>query len=231
MREAIILAGGFGTRLRSVIDELPKPMAPINGKPFLEILLGYLARQGFTRTILSLGYRAEMIINHFGASFAGIEVLYEVESTPLGTGGAIKVALKHCRGDAAYVLNGDTFLEFNANGMEKCWVEHGEPILSARMVDDTERYETLDISGDQLKGFRPRGLSEMGLINAGCYLLPVSLGERMHRKMPFSFELDFLSSDVLNNPYRVVPVEGDFIDIGIPEDYARAQVLLNRYLN
>lgn len=227
--EAIILAGGFGTRLRMIVDDVPKPMAPINGKPFLEILLRSLSKKGIARAILSVGYRADQIIGHFGDSFCGIDLAYEVETSPLGTGGAIKAAMHRCEGDVTYVLNGDTFLDFDPSAIEECWLAHGEPVLTARRVEDATRYETLEVSGDCLLGFRQRGVAGCGLINAGCYLLPVNLVERMPHKAPFSFETDVLYHDSNAHPYRVVEVAGAFIDIGIPEDYSRAQGLLDRY--
>ena len=106
--EGIVLAGGFGTRLREVVPDLPKPMAPIAGRPFLEILLSTLARKGFTRVVLSLGFMAEKIITHFGESYAGMHLVYEVESRPLGTGGAIRAALTRFESDHVFIFNGDT---------------------------------------------------------------------------------------------------------------------------
>ena len=106
--EAIVLAGGFGTRLRQVVADVPKPMAPIADRPFLEILLGSLARKGFSQVVLSLGFMAEKISDHFGARFAGMDIAYVVEETPLGTGGAIRLALDACTQDHVFVFNGDT---------------------------------------------------------------------------------------------------------------------------
>ena len=103
--EGLVLAGGFGTRLREVVPDLPKPMAPIAGRPFLEILLSTLARKGFTRVVLSLGFMAEKIIAHFGESDAGMHLVYEVESRPLGTGGAIRAALTRCESDHIFRRN------------------------------------------------------------------------------------------------------------------------------
>ena len=91
--EAIVLAGGVGTRLRQVVPDLPKPMAPVAGRPFLEILLYFLARKGFTRVVLSLGFMADKVVAHFGDQFAGMELVYEIEHTPLGTGGAVRLGL------------------------------------------------------------------------------------------------------------------------------------------
>ena len=107
--EAIILAGGFGTRLQSVVKDVPKPMADINGRPFLEYILVFLAKNCFTKVILSVGYKKESIINHFGSSFCGMNISYCIEDEPLGTGGAIKKAFDYVDGQNVLVLNGDTF--------------------------------------------------------------------------------------------------------------------------
>ena len=111
--EAVILAGGFGTRLREVVADVPKPMAKVGEKPFLEILLMNLELKGFKRVILSLGFKAEIIKHYFGTNFRDIELVYEVETTPLGTGGALKAALANCKEDYSFVFNGDTFQEFD----------------------------------------------------------------------------------------------------------------------
>ena len=116
--EAIVLAGGFGTRLKSVVFDLPKPMAPVAGKPFLERLLKSLAQKGFTRIVLALGYMAEKVIEHFGSRFEGMELVYEIESTPLGTGGAVRLALTQCLTDHVFVFNGDTYLDLEVSHVE-----------------------------------------------------------------------------------------------------------------
>ena len=109
--EAILLAGGFGRRLQAVVPDLPKPMAPVSGRPFLEILLSILADKGVNRVILSLGYRAEQISSYFGARYAGMELDYVVEEAPLGTGGGIRLALSRCSSNPVFIFNGDTFLD------------------------------------------------------------------------------------------------------------------------
>ena len=121
MREAIVLSGGLGTRLRGIVPDLPKSMAPIGDRPFLEILLKNLAKKGFKRVILSLGYMAEKITAHFGSSFAGMELHYVIEEKPLGTGGAIRLALSVCSQDHAYVFNGDTFLDLEVDKIYEEW--------------------------------------------------------------------------------------------------------------
>ncbi len=109
IREAIILAGGFGKRLKAVVNDVPKPMAIINKRPFLEYLLSYLDFWGVNHLVLSVGYQKQMIMNHFGKSFKGIDIDYAVEDEPLGTGGAVKNAMTFIKGNHTFVLNGDTF--------------------------------------------------------------------------------------------------------------------------
>lgn len=224
--EAIVLAGGMGTRLRQVVADVPKPMALIAGRPFLEILLEALARKGFSRVILSLGYMAEKISGHFGAQFAGLDITYVVEERPLGTGGAIRLALEACTQDHVFVFNGDTYLELEVDLLEQQWQKKQIPIVVGRQVSDTTRYGRLLVSDDKIIGFSEKGIAGPGLINAGCYVLATDALARFSLNLPFSIETDYLVPAVTNAALGVFVTEGMFIDIGIPEDYIRAQTLL-----
>ena len=159
--EAIVLAGGFGTRLKEVVPDLPKPMAPVAGRPFLEILLSMLAGKGFTRVVLSLGFMSEKIISHFGDNYLGMDLIYEVERQPLGTGGAIRAALARCEEDHAFIFNGDTYLELEVDELEKLWQRNNNPVIVVREVPDTARGEfvwqgayifDLSLDGIELRG-------------------------------------------------------------------------------
>lgn len=224
--EAIVLAGGMGTRLRQVVADVPKPMALIAGRPFLEIVLEALARKGFSRVILSLGYMAEKISGHFGAQFAGLDITYVVEERPLGTGGAIRLALEACTQDHVFVFNGDTYLELEVDLLEQQWQKKQIPIVVGRQVSDTTRYGRLLVSDDKIIGFSEKGIAGPGLINAGCYVLATNALARFSLNLPFSIETDYLVPEVTNAALGVFVTEGMFIDIGIPEDYIRAQTLL-----
>ena len=224
--EAIVLAGGFGTRLRQVVADVPKPMAPIAGRPFLEILLGSLARKGFARVVLSLGFMAEKISDHFGARFAGMDVAYVVEDAPLGTGGAIRLALEACTQDHVFVFNGDTYLDLEVQSLEQRWQAKRHQVVVGRQVPDTTRYGRLVVDGGCITGFAEKGISGPGLINAGCYVLAADALARFPLNQPFSIETDYLVPEVTCGTVDVFVTEGMFIDIGIPEDYARAQTLL-----
>lgn len=224
--EAIVLAGGLGTRLKHVVPGLPKPMAPVCGRPFMEILLTSLAQKGFNRVIVSLGHMAEKITTHFGNSYSGMELVYEIEKTPLGTGGAIRNALDLCLADYVFVFNGDTYLDVEADVIKSCCLKQRFPIIVAHAVADTARYGRLEVSNNIVSGFSEKGLSGPGLINAGCYVLPKNILERFPRGFAFSMETDFLTTEISKQRFIVFVSKGKFIDIGIPEDYERAQTEL-----
>ncbi len=226
MREAIVLAGGFGTRLREVVPDWPKPMAPVAERPFLEIVLRSLATKGFTRVVLSLGYMAEKISGYFGNHFAGMDLAYVVEEQPLGTGGAVGLALTQCEQAPVFVLNGDTFLDLEAADVEKLWLAHRRPIIVAREVPDTARYGRLLVLDGLVKGFTEKGIGGPGLINAGCYVFDRAQLDDYPLYQPFSLEADFLVKAVATMPMDVFVTQGQFIDIGVPEDYQRAQTEL-----
>lgn len=226
MMEAIVLAGGFGTRLRQVVPDLPKPMAPIAGRPFLEILLGSLQRKGFSRVILSVGFMADKITAHFGNVFQGIEIDYAVEEHPLGTGGAVRLAMESSRADHSFVFNGDTFLDLEVQSLEQIWQETRQPILVGRSVPDTARFGRLVTDKGKVVAFTERGLGGPGLINAGCYLFGKEQLGSYALNTAFSLETDYLAQAVCQTPMNLFVTEGKFIDIGVPEDFSRAQTEL-----
>lgn len=223
--EAIVLAGGLGTRLRKMVPDLPKPMAPVGGRPFLEILLGRLAGKGFKRIVLSVGYLADKVINHFGENFLGMELVYEVEDEPLGTGGAIRRALTRCFNDHIFVFNGDTYLDLEVDEVEALWLRSGQPVVVAREVPDTQRFGRLEIHEGRIRRFIEKGASGSGLINAGCYVIPRDLLNAFPVGKIFSLENDFLKTVVAHRHISVFITRGLFIDIGVPDDYVRAQTM------
>ncbi len=225
--EAVVLAGGFGTRLREVVPDLPKPMAPIGGRPFLEVLLTMLAQNGFTRIVLSLGFMAEKIVAHFGDNFLGMELLYVVEDQPLGTGGAARAGLERCVSDHAYIFNGDTYLNLEIDAVENLWASRRKPIIIVREVPDTARYGRIKMSDDgRIVEFLEKGGSGAGYINAGCYVLPRNALNDFPPAHPFSIEKDYIMKHLHNTVFSGFITRSRFIDIGIPEDYARAQIEL-----
>lgn len=224
--EAIVLAGGFGTRLRQVVPDLPKPMASIAGRPFLEILLTVLASKSFTRVVLSLGFMSEKIIEHFGISYLGMELVYEVESKPLGTGGAIRAALTRCVSDHVYIFNGDTYLDLEVNVLENLWQMDCNPLIVVREVPDTGRFGRVELSNGKLSAFLEKGMSGPGLINAGCYVLPKDALDDFSLGQPFSLETEYFCEYLQHIRFDGFVTHGQFIDIGLPEDYALAQTAL-----
>lgn len=226
MREAIVLAGGFGTRLRDLVPDAPKPMAPVGGRPFLEILLRSLASKGFSRVVLSLGFMAKKISDHFGNQFAGMDLVYVVEDSPMGTGGAVRLAIEQCIQDHVFVINGDTFLDLEAEGIEDHWSANRHLVIVAREVPDTSRYGRLLVRNGLVTGFTEKGVEGPGLINAGCYVFRKKELDTFPPNQPFSLEADFLAKAVQNMPVDVFVTNGHFIDIGVPDDYHRAQTEL-----
>jgi D-glycero-alpha-D-manno-heptose 1-phosphate guanylyltransferase len=224
--EAIVLAGGLGTRLRGVVSDVPKPMAPVHGRPFLSFILDRLADAGFERAVLATGYGHEAVRAHFGERYRGLALRYSIESEPLGTGGAIRLALDHVGAGEAFVLNGDTYLELDFAGMRGAHARSGAMLtLAACRVDDAARYGALELQGDVVRGFAEKGSAGPGWINAGSYVLGPGLRERFPPADAFSFEA-LLARDVASIQPRVFRSPGPFIDIGTPEDYARAEHLL-----
>jgi len=230
MMEAIILAGGFGTRLRQVVPDLPKPMAPINGRPFLEILLGSLARNGFKRVVMSLGFMAEKISGHFGKQFSGMELVYTVEEVPLGTGGAVRFAMAKCHHNHVYIFNGDTFLDLEVDAVEHQWQNTRTPIIVGREVDDAARYGCLLTEDGRVTGFSEKGVTGPGLINAGCYVLNRGQLDSFPINTAFSLERDYLAQAVQDSSFDYFITSGHFIDIGVPDDYIRAQIELSGHV-
>lgn len=225
--EAIVLAGGLGTRLASKLNGIPKPMADIAGRPFLEILLGQLERAGCGRVLLSVGYLRETIQSHFGAEFRGVRLRYVTEDMPLGTGGAIRKALRAAEEEFVLVLNGDTFLDADYAKMMRFHFARGAEITMAVMhQQDTARYGGVLVEDKRVVGYVEKGRSGPGWINAGAYVLPREMQWPSTLDERFSFETDFLTPEIGRIPTAAFMVEGFFLDIGVPEDLERAQTEL-----
>ena len=227
--EAVILAGGKGTRLRSVVSDRPKALAPIGGVPFLYILLKYLANKGFGRVVISTGYLADQVIRAVGQQFDGMDICCVREDSPLGTGGGLRLALESCHNDHVFVLNGDTFLDLDYHEAELFWQQRRAPILIGCNVDDATRYGRLKISKGRVVAFTEKGNAGEGIINAGCYIIPTDLLSNFSIGEVFSFEQDFLQQFVCKHDMYLLIAKGVFIDIGVPEDYDNAQKLLKKY--
>lgn len=224
--EAIVLAGGFGTRLRTVVSDVPKPLAPVAGRPFLAWLLDRLSGQGIRRVVLATGYLAEQVEGAFGTRWSGMEIAYSVEATPLGTGGAVRQAAAHLQGDAVHVLNGDTWLDYRPTALEAATLSAGKPIaIALARVDDLARYGAVEVSNGLVTAFREKGETGAGWINAGCYYLTARALDALPRQSAFSLEQEVLQPLAPSREIAAFTDTSGFIDIGVPEDYARAQSL------
>ncbi|EAB5363560.1 nucleotidyltransferase family protein [Campylobacter jejuni] len=213
--QAIILCGGLGTRLKSVIKDIPKPMAPINDKPFLEFIFEYLKKQGIKEVILAVSYKYEVIKEYFKDEFLGIKIKYSIEKEPLGTGGAIKEALKFIKNEA-YVLNGDTFFDID---LSKLRLNGSKIYLALKQMNNFDRYGTVNVDGRALViSFEEKVFKKQGLINGGIYLLDKDIFKDFALQEKFSFE-EFLQENYKKLKAKAHIFDDYFIDIGVPEDY------------
>jgi len=225
--EAIVLAGGFGTRLASRLDGVPKPMAPVAGRPFLEIPLTQLRCAGCARVLLSVGHLHNVIQDYFGSAFDGMSIDYVIESVPLGTGGAIRLALAKATEESVLVLNGDTFLSADFAGMLRFHAAEAATVTIAVIHQpDIARYGGVVIEGNRIVGFDEKGCSGPGWINGGAYVLSKNLAWPPALAQKFSIERDVFVPQVARLRPAAYKVDGYFLDIGIPEDLDRAQTEL-----
>ncbi len=227
---AIILAGGLGTRLKKVVPDLPKPMALIRERPFLEYQMDFWISQGVTKFILSVGYLNHMIIDHFGDSYHTASIDYFVEDEPLGTGGALLMAAQGLK-ETFLVLNGDTFFEVNLNDLCLFHNKHNaEWTMSLFRSKDLDRYMGVDLEDNgEILSLQSGGNELTLLANGGVYLVNPSALKRLNYK-PYtksSLENDLLPKFIsLGGGLYGLESSGKFIDIGVPEDYYRAQKIL-----
>jgi D-glycero-alpha-D-manno-heptose 1-phosphate guanylyltransferase len=222
--EAIILAGGLGTRLRSMVDDRPKAMALVNDKPFLTYLLDYWIGQGINRFVLSVGYKAEMIQDYFGSNYNGAEIVYALENEPLGTGGAVKNALPFVQNEHILVTNGDSMFRVDAQEMFRFHLSKSAEISFAlKEMQDFDRYGIVSLDENrQITGFQEKRFTQQGLINAGVYILQKSVLDHVKEKQ-FSLEKDVFEQQLSALSMFGFQSEGYFMDIGIPEDYTQIQ--------
>jgi D-glycero-alpha-D-manno-heptose 1-phosphate guanylyltransferase len=228
---AIILAGGLGTRLREAVPDLPKPMAPIANRPFLEYQLDYWIDQGINRFILSVGYLKDKIIDHFGREYKNCSIEYAVEYEPLGTGGAVLLAAKGLT-EPFLILNGDTFIEVNLENLYKFHLKKKSDLtFSLFKTSQLDRYMGMKIGlNNEILKLKIKIKEESGFANGGVYLItPKALSFLAYKQgCRISFEDELLPSILSNNDMSLYGMEckGKFIDIGIPDDFYRAEKIL-----
>lgn len=223
--EAIILAGGFGTRLKDVITDLPKPMAPINNRPFLDFILDHLADQGVRHAVISTGYRSEILESNYGGKYKSIRLTWSVEKTPLGTGGAIALGARHIASRNFLVVNGDTlFLTELKPFTEFHLLQKADITVALKEVDDSTRYgrvtsdKAMKITAFTEKG----GKRTPGFVNGGQYLIRREFLNTLVLPESFSLERELLEPGTTIHRFFGFKSNGYFIDIGTPGDYEKA---------
>jgi D-glycero-alpha-D-manno-heptose 1-phosphate guanylyltransferase len=223
--EAIILAGGLGTRLNEVIADIPKSMAPINGRPFLEYLLDFLDRWGLRKVILSVGYKREIIQDHFGDQYKTLKIVYAIEEEELGTGGAILNALPYVEGHTTFIFNGDTYFDVNLQRLDDFRrIKEADLCLAMRFEINPSRFGILEFdNNNRITRFLEKydGHDE-GYINGGVYVVRKDYLLRFGLPEKFSFEKDFLQKYYQTEEIYGMRCFSYFRDIGIPEDYQKA---------
>ncbi|MBX7243238.1 MAG: nucleotidyltransferase family protein [Bacteroidia bacterium] len=226
-KECILLAGGMGTRLKSVISDIPKPMAPVAGKPFLTYLFQYLFKHGIQKTVLSVGYKHEVILETYGSNFKNIELDYAVETQPLGTGGGIRLALEKCESEHIFIVNGDTFFDVSLKDLMDAHTEKDADLtIAVKFMENFNRYGSLTFDEhERITAFQEKKAMEAGFINGGIYVLKKSFLLNLPLPDKFSFESDVMEKYYATARFNVFTGSSTryFIDIGIPEDYERAQ--------
>lgn len=228
--EAIILAGGMGTRLREVVSEVPKPLAPVCGHPFLDVLFSQLqACEGISKVILAVGYKSHLIVSHCEKFTPPLPHLYSFETAPLGTGGALKKAADFASGSEILVLNGDSYLGFSWTDFRKCHEDNGADMtIACLQVEDIQRYGQVLFHPltHQVTGFVEKGKENgKGWINGGVYLMKKELLNELPSGVPFSLEKEGMAVLSKKKVFAYL-CSGAFVDIGTKESYFNAQSLL-----
>lgn len=217
--EAIILAGGFGTRLNNVLKDLPKSMAPIKGIPFLSYLLDQLQNQGFTKVVMAVGYMHQKISSYYGDMYKMMKLEYSVENEPLGTGGCVKKAISKTTDKYIFVINGDTFFNINFSKI----IKPINVLIACKKMNNSSRYGSICLEGRIIRKFSEKGENGSGYINGGIYYLSRNIFNKFEMPDKFSIERDFFEKHLTELSIETYLSDDYFIDIGIPEDYDRAQ--------
>ena len=218
--QVIILCGGLGTRLKEVVNNVPKPMAPIGSRPFLELKLEQLSNYDVDKVVLATGYKEELIEEYFGSTFKGIKIEYSKNNLDLGTGGAIKKALNHIDAPEAMVMNGDVYFEID---LDKMYAQHKASnfvmTMAVKPLRNFDRFSYAVVEGTKMLDFRDKEPVDFGYINIGCYIVNKGIFDNLDLPKNFTFEADYLVPYVRARPHGVFIYDGYFVDIGIPKDY------------
>ncbi|MFC1633242.1 nucleotidyltransferase family protein [Planctomycetota bacterium] len=222
---AVILAGGFGTRLQSVVSDKPKVLAEVSGRPFLTYLLDQIASAGIRQVVICVGYMAEKIRDCLGETYGPLSISYSYEDEPLGTGGALRLALPHVSSDTVLVMNGDSYIDVHLSAYASWFFpKNGRAALLLTRVPDAARYGRVILNENEgIVAFKEKQEdSGTGWINAGVYLIKRSLIASIPMGMPYSLEREFFPS-LAGKDLFGCRTEGRFIDIGTPESYAETK--------
>ncbi|MGF7230751.1 nucleotidyltransferase family protein [Arachidicoccus sp.] len=228
MNELIILAGGLGTRLRSEVPDLPKCMAPVNGKPFINFVMDYFLSQKIEKFIFALGYKSELLQNHLIAKYAKYTLQFSLEEEPLGTGGAIQLACRRASKENVFITNGDTLFKVETEMLAKTHLQkNAECTLALKPMENFDRFGAVEIDDNScIESFQEKKHYGKGLINGGFYALNVESFLHKNFGNKFSFEKDYLERFISQKKLFASVQDAYFIDMGIPEDYRRAAVEL-----
>lgn len=220
--KVVILSGGFGTRLKEIIKDVPKPLSQVGGRPFLEYLILQLVKWDIKEIILSVGYKREMIKSYFGIGDQwDVQITYSEEDIPLGTGGALKKAAQLIDDEQFVVMNGDSFLDIDFTkfiNFHKS--KQAMATLALAYVEDVSRYGKVEIGGNRdVQRFIEKGASGKGFINGGIYIFNRNVIDIIPNGN-VSIEKDILPLFIGQGLYAM-PMNGFFVDIGIPESYLK----------
>ncbi len=225
IKEAIILAGGLGTRLSASISDIPKCLAPVNGKPFLHYVIAHFKNEGIQKFILALGYKSEDVTKYINNEYPDLNTEFSIENKPLGTGGAIKKACSLVKEKTVLVINGDTLFSIDINKLSAFHnMCGGDCTLSLKEMQNIKRFGSVELNKDySIHSFKEKIDHESGLINGGIYAL--HSGNFIKEDLPeiFSFEKDYLEKYYIKRKMYGIVQDKYFIDIGTPEDYTRAE--------
>lgn len=222
--QAIILCGGLGTRLRAVVNDVPKPMAPINGTPFMQIQVDRLIDAGVNKIVFACGYKKEIIKDYFGDNYRGVDLIYSEEDHPLLTGGAMKQALRYIDEDYAIVINGDIYTTIDYRDIVEQHLSTGAmETLAAKPMDNFDRFGNIvpGEDGITIVDFIEKQPTEHGNVNLGIYILNKNIFDEYESELgnEFSHEVDYLVKHLHDRKHCMYSYDGYYIDIGIPEDY------------
>lgn len=226
MKECIILAGGFGTRLQSVVKDVPKCMAKVAGKPFLAHLFEYLERKQTDHIILSLGYKSEIILEWLKTQKPSFKISYVIENEPLGTGGAMKLAFEKVMGENAFVINGDTFFDIDMDGLLQFHqTKEADISIALKPMENFDRYGSVELDYKQrIVRFNEKQHCNKGVINGGVYLVNKEVFSKLKLPKTFSFEKDIMETQLQYLKIYGYEQYSYFIDIGIPSDFEKANL-------